>query len=118
MNTQATEISLANTLRKTVFLKKADEEEKEKLLLHLALLGDEGKMQFFLERLSSPEAPAKRSGKLRIYTKDAFYFLRFTIAPVGADDILQFARLKRTRKNSCFVPKSTKTPFALPSVFK
>lgn len=103
--------------RKTVFLKHSDEKEKEKLLLHLAFLSDEGKMQFFLPRLSSPEMPAKRSGRFRLYTDDAFYFLRFSIAPVTSDEILQFARLKTSKTKFLLCSKIEESAYALANRF-
>lgn len=86
--------SFLQSKRKTFFLKKSDEALKQKLLLHLAFLSDESKTQFFLSRLSSEQFPAKRFGRLRIYTADAFYTLRFDLASVSSDDILRFSRLK------------------------
>ena len=83
--------------RKTLFLKKSDEAQKEKLLIHLAYLSDEQKTQFFLQRLTSENLPAKRFGKLKIYTPDALYLLRFSLAPVSADETLAFSRLKTNR---------------------
>ena len=88
--------------RHTLYLKKSEESEKEKLLLHLALLSDEGKTQFFLERLSSPEAPAKKFQKLRIFTEESFYGLHFSLAPLTADDVLRFSRV-RTKKQKIFL---------------
>ena len=84
--------------RKTLTLKKSDESMKEKLLLHLALLSDEGKTQFFKTALASEEKDANRFGRLRVYTKTEFYFLRFSLAPVSADDILPLGRLKTNKQ--------------------
>ncbi len=83
--------------RRTYFLKSSDEAQKEKLMRHLLFLSDEGRTRFFLDRLSTPEHPAKRFGALRIYTKDALYALRFSYTPVSADEILRFSRV-RTKK--------------------
>ncbi len=83
--------------RKTYFLKRSDEAQKEKLMRHLLFLSDEGRTKFFLERLSSPEHPAKKFGILRIYTENALYALRFSYTPVSADEILRFSRV-RTKK--------------------
>ena len=80
--------------RKNLYLKKSDEAIKQKLLLHLALLSDEEKTEFFQNALSATDTPAKRFGKLRIFTPSAFYFLRFTLAPVNADEVAQLSRLK------------------------
>lgn len=80
--------------RRTFFLKKSDEAQKEKLMLHLAYLSDEGKTQFFLDRLTEEALPAKRFGKLKIYTPENFYLLRFSLSPVKADEALSFSRLR------------------------
>ena len=84
--------------RKTFFLKKSDEIQKEKLLLHLAMLSDEGKMRFFLERLS--DETSRRYGKLRFSTEDTLYQLRFHLAPVSPDDVLAFSRFKSNKKKT------------------
>ena len=86
--------------RKELFLKKSDERLKEKLLLHLALLSDEKKTQFFQERLSSPTTPIKRFGRLRIYDDEYFYYLHFSLSPVNADDVLRFSRLKTGKQKN------------------
>ncbi len=84
--------------RKNLYLKKSDETVKRKLLLHLALLSDEKKTAFFQNCLSSEEEPAKRFGRLRIFTKTEFYFLKLTLAPLTADEIPNLARLKTGKK--------------------
>ncbi len=90
--------SILQAKRKNLYLKKSDETLKEKLLLHLALLSDEGKTQFFQRVLSSNEEEAHRFGRLRVHTKTEFYFLKFTLAPVRADEILPFSRLKTGKR--------------------
>ena len=86
--------SILQVRRKNLYLKKSDETQKEKLLLHLALLSDEGKTQFFQRALSTEELPASRFGRLRLSTKTDFYFLKFSLAPVCADEIASLSRLK------------------------
>ncbi len=86
--------------RKELFLKKSDERLKEKLLLHLALLSDEKKTQFFQKSLSTPNASIKRFGRLRIYNDEVFYSLHFSLAPVNADDVLRFSRLKTGKQKT------------------
>ena len=103
--------------RKAVFLKHSDEREKEKLLLHLAFLSDEGKTKFFLDRLSQTEASVKRSGRLRLYTDEAFYFLRFSIAPVTSDEVLQCARLKTKKKKFLLCAKIEESAYTLAQRF-
>ena len=85
--------AVLQTKRKNFFLKKSDELEKDKFLLHLALLSDEEKTKLFLRYLSVREQ-AKRFARLQIYTQTAFYFLRFSITPVTADEVARLARFK------------------------
>lgn len=84
--------------RKNLYLKKSDETQKQKLLLHLALLSDEEKTEFFTRVLSTADEPAKRFGKLRIFTQTEFYFLKFSLSPLVADEIPNLARLKTGKK--------------------
>lgn len=105
--------SFLQSKRKTFFLKKSDEAQKEKLLLHLAFLSDEGKTQFFLERLSSEQLPAKRFGRLRIYTAEAFYTLRFSLAPVNSDDVLRLSRFKTGKQKILLCSKIEEAAYAL-----
>ncbi len=84
--------------RKHHFLKKSEEQTKQKLSLHLALLSDEQKTRFFQNLFSTQETPAQRFGKLRIITNDAFYLLKFTLAPIQADDILAYSRIRTSKQ--------------------
>ncbi|MBR4942750.1 MAG: hypothetical protein IKZ28_01855 [Clostridia bacterium] len=99
--------------RKTVFLKKSDEAQKEKLLFHLAMLSDEGKTKFFLERLSTEKLPVKRVGALRLSSADAYYLLRFNLAPVHADELLVFSRLKTKKDKIVLCSKIEESAYAL-----
>ncbi len=90
--------AISSYRRKNFFLKRSDEAQKSKLLLHLSLLSDEEKTSYFLELLSTSQEPAKRFGKLRIFTKTEFYFLKFTLSPLSADEIPNLARLKTGKK--------------------
>ena len=85
--------AILKSKRNRFFLKKSEQLEKEKLLLHLTLLSDEEKTRFFLDALSMPDRPAKRFQKLRVITEEGFYALHFTMAPLTADEILRFSRL-------------------------
>ncbi|MBQ8291467.1 MAG: hypothetical protein IJX88_03025 [Clostridia bacterium] len=85
--------ALLHGKRKSVFLKKSDEAQKQKLLLHLALLSDEGKTKLFSAALKT----AKRLGKLRLQTEENFCFLRFSFAPVTADEVASLARFKTAK---------------------
>ena len=84
--------------RKLFFLKKSDETLKEKLSLHLAALSDDDKTRFFIERLSEQDTPARRYGTLHVSTDDAIYFLKFTLSPVNADEILTISRCSTDKK--------------------
>ena len=99
--------------RNAFFLKKSDGAQKEKLLLHLALLSDEGKTQFFLERLSAENSPAKRFGRLRVYTEEFFYALHFSISPVTTDEVLRFSRLKTGKEKILLCSKIEDEAYAL-----
>ena len=89
--------TLLQSKRKTLFLKRSDEAQKAKLLFHLSCLSDEEKTNFFLQRLS-PENPLKRFGKLRLFSEEQFYLLHFTFAPVTADEVAAFSRLKTNKE--------------------
>lgn len=88
--------------RRTYFLKKSDEIQKEKLLRHLLFLSDKEKTRFFIQRLSTTEFPAKKFGSLRIYTQDALYNLRFSFTPVGVDEVLRFSRVNTKKQKILF----------------
>lgn len=90
--------SILQIRRKNLSLKKSDERIKQKLLLHLALLSDEGKTEFFQRALASSETPVSRFGKLRVFTEREFYFLNFTLAPVNADEVVRLSRLKTGKR--------------------
>ena len=92
--TAATVYAILQIKRKTLCLKKSDEQLKDKLLLHLALLSDEEKTQYFQRALSTSESPANRFGRLRVFTKTEFYFLKFSLAPIEADEIPALSRFK------------------------
>ncbi len=83
--------------RKNLDLKKSDETQKEKLLLHLALLSAEAQTALFSQVLGK-EQPAKRFSKQRVFNKTDFYFLDFRLSPIAADEIPPLARLKTGKK--------------------
>lgn len=105
--------SILQMRRKNLYLKKSDETIKQKLLLHLALLSDEGKTEFFQTALSTAEAPVSRFGKLRVFTEREFYFLNFTLAPVGADEIARLSRLKTGKRKILLCSKIEDAALAL-----
>ena len=79
--------------RKNLLLKRSDEQTKEKLLLHLALLSDGSKTEYFRKVLSQ-DTPLQRFSLLRLHGEERFYFLNFKLSPVNADDVAKYARLK------------------------
>ncbi len=95
--------ALLQSKRKTLFLKKSDEREKERLLTHLSLISDEEKTKYFQKAFSKLGASVRRSGALRLFSDDAFYFLRFHFAPVTADEVANAARWKtaKTKRLLC-----------------
>lgn len=104
--------TLLQSKRKTIFLKRSDEAKKAKLLFHLACLSDEEKTNFFIENFPS-DTPAKRFGRLRLVTDTHFYQLRFTFAPVTADDVATFSRLKTSKEKVLLCSKMEDDAYAL-----
>lgn len=86
--------------RQKDFLKKSDEERKERLFTHLALLAPEAVNEFF--RLLFAESLPKRRSRDTISDEDAVYCLQIRFAPLQADDIAPFIRL-RTKKRKILV---------------
>ena len=89
--------ALLQNKRRKFFLKKSDETQKQKLLLHLALLSDEKKTKFFLPLLAQENNSAKTFGKTYIYTPDSLFAVKFRLSPVCADEIAAFARIKSNK---------------------
>ena len=89
--------TLLQSKRKTLFLKRSDEAQRSKLLFHLACLSDEEKTNFFLDRLST-DHPVKRFNRLRLTSEEHFYLIHFTFAPVTADEVAAFSRLKTNKE--------------------
>ena len=82
--------------RKTTFLKSSDERIKQKLLLHLALLSDKEKTGFFKGVLNC-RTPSKFS-VLRLCDEENFYFLKFKLSPVTADEVAVLSRFKTDKQ--------------------
>lgn len=83
--------------RKNFYLRKSDEQKKEKLLLHLALLSED-KVNELFQSLLLGESPLKKTGKLRLSDNEHVYFLSFRLTPVNADDIAKYARMKTSKE--------------------
>lgn len=104
--------------RKSVFLKRSDEAQKEKLLFHLACLSDTKKTDFFLKRFQTDEMQAKRLSNLRLYTDEQFYWLRFTFSPVNADEIVKLHRHKTNKAKVLLCNKIEDQAYALAQKFQ
>lgn len=98
--------------RKTVFLKRSDEAQKQKLLFHLACLSDEEKTKYFLQAFPE-ETPLKRFGRLHLLSETHFYMLHFTFAPVTADEVASFSRLKTNKEKVLLCSKIEDDAYAL-----
>lgn len=104
--------------RKNLLLKKSDEREREKLLLHLALLSDDHKTAFVTKLLTASLEDTEKTGvrrfaKLRIYTSTQFYFLHLDFAPVNADDVARYARFKTSKQKTVICSRITDEANAL-----
>ena len=75
--------------QKNMLSKKSDELQKQKLLLHLALLPDKEKTELFCRALDG-----RAFGKLRFLAQDKAYLIRFTLAPLSADAVAEASRVK------------------------
>lgn len=86
--------ALLQSKRKTTLLKRSDAALKEKLLLHLCLLGEETlTKQFALALSASENVPVERIGKLRLQSETRLYILCFRFTPVSCDDVATYFRI-------------------------
>ena len=90
--------ALLQNKRKYFFLKKSDEAQKQKFFLHLALLPDNKKQDFFCDVFSTEDDKATPCGNMRICTEKEMYFLQFSLSPVTADRLLPAARLRTDKR--------------------
>ncbi|MBQ8296079.1 MAG: hypothetical protein IJX87_06605 [Clostridia bacterium] len=97
--------ALLQSKRKTIFLKKSDEETMQKLLLHLVLLTNEAKTSFFRNAIENEKNFVISDEPLLLYSEAEYYFLRFTFSPVSADDILPIAYFETTKQKILFCLK-------------
>lgn len=102
--------ALLQRKRKTIFLKRSDEAQKERLLFHLACISDEEKTSFFLHRMGEE---VRRFSKLRLTSNEQFYQLRFTFTPVTADEVAALARFKTDKEKVLLCGKIEDTAYAL-----
>ena len=83
--------------RNLFFLKKSEEAQKERLLLHLALLSKEQATEFFM-RLYAKQTPVHRFSRTLFSSDTAFYCVKCNFQPVTADEIGDFYRLKTAKQ--------------------
>ena len=100
--------------RKSVFLKRSDEAQKEKLLFHLACISNAEKMNFFLDRLTQ----TKPLNHIRLCDEAQMYWLRFTFQPVNADEIVQLHRYKTDKEKVLLCNKIEDQAYALAQRFQ
>lgn len=106
--------ALLQSKRKTLLLKRSDAALKEKLSMHLALLGDEDKTELFAAALSTLEnAPVKRVGKLRLQSEKRLYFLCFRFAPVTTDDVARYSRFLSGKQKTILCERIEESALAL-----
>ena len=105
--------ALLQRKRKTVFLKRSDETQKEKLLFYLSCLSDEEKTRFFLSRLSLDGSTIHRQAKLRLASETKFYLLHFTFSPVNADEVAAFSRWKTQKEKVLLCNKIEEQAYTL-----
>ena len=67
-------------------------------MLHLALLSDEEKTEFFQRAFSSEECTLHRFAPLELFTEREFYFLAFPLTPMNADAVVRLARSKTDKQ--------------------
>ena len=82
--------------RKKLFLKKADLENKEKFLTHLALLSADKVTDFFadyFQKFQDSKSIQRRENK-QLTIGDEEFFLRFSFAPVRADEVAEIFRVQ------------------------
>lgn len=102
--------ALLQRKRKTVFLKRSDEAKKERLLFHLACLSDEEKTDFFLTRMGEN---VQHFSNLSLTNGEQLFLLRFSFAPVNADEVAAITRLSATKEKILLCGKIEDNAYAL-----
>lgn len=87
--------AILSSKRNAYFLKKSEEAQKEKLLVHLALLSPAQSKKILVNALQ-----AKLYGNGRFTDEERLYFTSFRFAPVTADEISAFSRWKTQKKRT------------------
>ena len=88
--------ALLQSKRNACFLKKQDAQIKQKLFLHLALSSDEQVTRLFQDAYAKTQS-VKKLGKLKLQTDTETVWLRFTFAPVCADEIAVISRISTNK---------------------
>lgn len=106
--------ALLQNKRKTVLLKRSDFALKEKLLLHLCLLGERETTNLFSSALSASENVAiKPVGKLCLQSETHLYFLRFRFTPVSCDDVASLLRFQSDKQKTLLCKQIEENALAL-----
>ena len=93
--------ALMRNKRNTYFLKKQDEQAKQKLFLHLALLPD-SKIKKLFQSVFEQSQEVRSSGKCVLTTDTQAVFLRFTFAPVSLDEIANISRVQTDKPKTLY----------------
>ncbi len=104
--------AILQTKRKNFFLKKSDETQKQRLLLHLALLSEEQTTDFFLNILSKTEQ-ARKFSRCYLSSPERFYCIKCNFQPATSDEIARFYRLKTAKQRILFCLQIEEAAFQL-----
>ena len=105
---------LQQTKRKAFLLSRSDVALKEKLFLHLALLGDDDKTQLFATALAAEENTSiQTTDKLRLQSNERAYFLFFRFTPVHQDEIATILRTQTDKQKTLVCSQIEESALAL-----
>lgn len=88
---------LLKSKRNAFRFKKTEEKRKEAFLLHLALLSDKQKTDYFLSLFAREENVA-RLGTLRFYSDQNLYQIHYAFSPLSEEKVAAFARFKTNKR--------------------
>ncbi|MBQ7369030.1 MAG: hypothetical protein IJW60_04935 [Clostridia bacterium] len=93
--------ALQQNKRKAFLLSRSDAALKEKLFLHLALLGDNEKTDLFAAALAEEDnATIEKLDSLFLQSEERIYFLSFRFSPVTQDEIATLSRFQTDRQKT------------------
>ncbi len=93
--------ALQQNKRKAFLLSRSDAALKEKLFLHLALLGDSEKTELFIAALAAEDnTEIQKLDSLCLQSDERIYFLFFRFSPVTQDEIATVARRQTDRQKT------------------